>query len=239
MKKIIKTDDSSYFEADPRLHIFVGAYGSGKSEVSVHFARMLAEKHKDRQIILADLDIVNPFYRSADAISSLTEDNIRVIAPVYANTNVDVPALPPEINAIFDDGSVIGVLDLGGEDLGAKVLAGMRGKIEKTDFRVYMVINTFRPFTVDVDGIANTVGMLSEASRLPISGFIDNSNLLSETTGEELRLSYPVLRKASEQTGIPILFAAGFDKYLPADWLELTPDAVPLLRMKQSIFYNY
>lgn len=143
MKKIIKTDDSSYFEADPRLHIFVGAYGSGKSEVSVHFARMLAEKHKDRQIILADLDIVNPFYRSADAISSLTEDNIRVIAPVYANTNVDVPALPPEINAIFDDGSVIGVLDLGGEDLGAKVLAGMRGKIEKTDFRVYMVINTF------------------------------------------------------------------------------------------------
>ncbi|HHT77368.1 MAG TPA: hypothetical protein GXZ67_05735 [Clostridiaceae bacterium] len=239
MKKIIKTDDSSYFEADPRLHIFVGAYGSGKSEVSVHFARMLAEKHKDRQIILADLDIVNPFYRSADAISSLTEDNIRVIAPVYANTNVDVPALPPEINAIFDDGSVIGVLDLGGEDLGAKVLAGMRGKIEKTDFRVYMVINTFRPFTVDVDGIANTAGMLSEASRLPISGFIDNSNLLSETTGEELRLSYPVLRKASEQTGIPILFAAGFDKYLPADWLELTPDAVPLLRMKQSIFYNY
>jgi len=104
---------------------------------------------------------------------------------------------------------------------------------------VYMVINTFRPFTVDVDGIANTAGMLSEASRLPISGFIDNSNLLSETTGEELRLSYPVLRKASEQTGIPILFATGFDKYLPADWLELTPDAVPLLRMKQSIFYNY
>ena len=142
MKKIIKTDDSSYFEADPRLHIFVGAYGSGKSEVSVHFARMLAEKHKDRQIILADLDIVNPFYRSADAISSLTEDNIRVIAPVYANTNVDVPALPPEINAIFDDGSVIGVLDLGGEDLGMKVPVECVERL-KNRFRVYMATILF------------------------------------------------------------------------------------------------
>lgn len=239
MKKIIKSDESSFIEEIPRLHIFVGAYGSGKSEVSVHFARMLADKHKDRRIILADLDIVNPFYRSADALSSLIQDNIRVIAPIYANTNVDVPALPAEVNAVFDDESVIGVFDIGGEDLGAKVLAGMRRKIEKTNFRVYMVINTFRPFTVDVEGIGNTAKILSEASKLPISGFIDNSNLLSETTGEELRLSYPILREASEQTGIPILYASGLDQYLPVDWKSSTPDALPLLRMKQSIFYNY
>ncbi|MBN1891201.1 MAG: hypothetical protein JW780_00300 [Clostridiales bacterium] len=239
MKKIIKNEEECSEVKRPKLYIFIGAYGSGKSEVSVHFARMLSQAYPERDITLVDLDTVNPYYRSADAKLLLQGEGIRVIAPVFANTNVDVPAIPAEVNAVFDNPKSIGVIDVGGEDLGAKVLAGLKKRIEGTDFRVFMVVNTFRPFTVDAKGIAKTAMKLSAAANLPIYGLIDNSNLLNETTGEELEISYPVLKEASEITGIPLRFASGLDEYLPKEWVGQTSNQVPLIRMKRSIFYNY
>lgn len=239
LKKIIKTDFGDINSPEPRLYIFLGAYGSGKSEVSVHFARALSGENPDRSVVLVDLDIVNPYYRSADAAELLSGEGIRVIAPVFANTNVDVPAIPGEVNTVFDNPKSIGVFDVGGEDLGARVLSSMRSKIERTECRVFMVVNTFRPFTVDAQGIADTSKMLSKAANLPIYGFIDNSNLLNETTGEELQLSFPILKEAEALTGIPLRYASGLDEYLPKKWTDETSYGVPLLRMKKSIFYNY
>ena len=95
----------------PRLYVFVGAYGSGKSEVAVNFARKLRMENKDHKILLADLDIVNPFFRSADAREILEKENIRVISPQYANTNVDVLSVSGEMYSIFDDPSYLGVFD--------------------------------------------------------------------------------------------------------------------------------
>ncbi len=239
MKKIVKGEERSTDAGRPKLFIFLGAYGSGKSEVSVHFARMLSEAYPQRQVTLVDLDTVNPFYRSADAKALLQGEGIRVVAPIFANTNVDVPAIPAEVNSVFDNPDSIGVIDVGGEDLGAKVLAGLKKRIEGTDFRVFMVVNTFRPFTVDAKGIAETAMKLSAAADLPIYGLIDNSNLLNETTGEELEISYPILMEASAMTGIPLRFASGLDKYLPKEWVGQTGNQLPLIRMKRSIFYNY
>ena len=239
MKKIIKGEERAESTVRPKLYTFLGAYGSGKSEVSVHFARMLSEAYPERDVTLVDLDTVNPFYRSADAKTLLQGEGIRVIAPIFANTNVDVPAIPADVNAVFDNPGSIGVIDVGGEDMGAKVLAGLKKRIEGTDCRVFMVVNTFRPFTVDAKGIAETAMKLSAAANLPIYGLIDNSNLLNETTGEELEISYPILKEASEITGIPLRFASGLDEYLPKEWVGQTSDQLPLIRMKRSIFYNY
>jgi len=239
VKKIIKGEERAESTVRPKLYIFLGAYGSGKSEVSVHFARMLSEAYPERDVTLVDLDTVNPFYRSADAKTLLQGEGIRVIAPIFANTNVDVPAIPADVNAVFDNPGSIGVIDVGGEDMGAKVLAGLKKRIEGTDCRVFMVVNTFRPFTVDAKGIAETAMKLSAAANLPIYGLIDNSNLLNETTGEELEISYPILKEASEITGIPLRFASGLDEYLPKEWVGQTSDQLPLIRMKRSIFYNY
>ena len=100
-----------------RLYIFVGAYGSGKSEVSVHFARKLRRENPDRKVLLADLDIVNPFFRSADARDILEAENIRVIAPNDVNSNVESQTIPGEIYTIFDDKDYLGVFDIGGEDM--------------------------------------------------------------------------------------------------------------------------
>lgn len=239
MKKIVKSDEAGEKKGLPRLYIFLGAYGSGKSEVSVNFARMLSQAYPERDVTLVDLDTVNPFYRSADAKSLLQSEGIRVVAPIFANTNVDVPAIPGEVNAVFDNPNSIGVIDVGGEDLGAKVLSSLKKRIESTDCRVFMVVNTFRPFTVDAKGIAGTAMKLSAAASLPIYGFIDNSNMLTETTGEELEISFPILREASEITGIPLRFASGLDEYLPKEWMGQTSNQIPLIRMQRSIHYNY
>ena len=222
----------------PRLYVFVGAYVSGKSEVSVHFARKLRSENPGRKVLLADLDIINPFYRSADAREILEKENIRVIAPNYANTNVDVPSVSGEMYVIFDDPEYIGVFDIGGEDMGARILSSMRSRFDKISYTVYMVVNTLRPFTSDAASIAVMAQELEAASRLPIHGFIDNTNLLMETAADELTHSYPILSEASVITGIPLAFASGLDEYLPENWKECTNNGTPLLRMERTVLYN-
>jgi len=221
-----------------RLYVFVGAYGSGKSEVSVHFARKLRRENPDRKVLLADLDIINPFYRSADAREILEKENIRVIAPNYANTNVDVPSVSGEMYVIFDDTEYLGVFDIGGEDMGARILSSMRSRFDNISYAVYMVVNTLRPFTSDAQSIAVMAQELTAASRLPIHGFIDNTNLLMETAEDELIHSYSILSEASRITGIPLVYASGLDEYLPENWKEFTNKGVPLLRMERTVLYN-
>jgi len=225
-------------EKSPRLFVFVGAYGSGKSEVSVHFARKLRRDYPDRKILLADLDIINPFYRSVDARAILEKENIRVIAPNFANTNVDVPSVSGEMYSVFDDPEYLGVFDIGGEDMGARILSSMRSRFDNISYRVYMVVNTLRPFTSDARGIAVMAQELSAASRLPIHGFIDNSNLLAQTSSDELVHSFSILAEASKITGIPLAYASGLDEYLPIEWTEYTNSGIPLLRMERTVLYN-
>ena len=143
---------SSIFDTK-RLNIFIGAYGSGKSEISVNCAVGIKTRNPEAKVLLADLDIVNPFYRSADAARKLDNLDIRVISPSYANSNVDVPALSGEVYSIFDDESYVGVFDIGGEDMGANVLGSMHNRLLGIDYNLFMVINTLRPFTSDEDSI--------------------------------------------------------------------------------------
>ncbi len=226
-------------EKKVRLYVFVGAYGSGKSEVSVHFAHKLKKENPDAKVMLADLDIVNPYYRSADAKEVLEKEGIRVIVPEYANTNVDVPALSGEVYSAFDMPDTLAVFDIGGEDLGARVLGAMLSRFQKIEYRVFMVVNAFRPFTSDAESIKLMASELSEAARLPISGLINNSNLLEETTEEELIEGEKVLLSAQELTGIPVVYQTGLDHVLPESWKEKTPSGIPVLRMDRNVLYKY
>ena len=238
MHKSFLNKEMSGLDKNLRLYIFVGAYGSGKSEVSVNFARMLKTMNPDRKVLIADLDIVNPFFRSADAADSLKKDGIRLISPNYANTNVDAPTVTGEIFSIFDDDSFIGVFDIGGEDLGAKILASMHSRFKNIDYRMYMVVNTNRPFTADAHGIMRMAYELEASSRLKIHGLVDNTNLLELTEQSALVASYPILQQASSQMGIPIVFSSGLSENLPDTWKEFTENGIPLLRMERLVLYN-
>lgn len=223
---------------DKRLNIIIGAYGSGKSELSVNMALMMKEQRPDNKILLADLDIVNPFYRSADAARKLGEDGIRVIYPSYANSNVDAPVLSGEMYVIFDDPSYCGVFDIGGEDMGAYVLGSLYSRLKGMDFNLYMVVNTRRPFTSDAASVAQMTRELEEAARLKVDGYICNTNLLEQTTADEVIEGEQIVRQAGEITGVPLVATSVMEGLIDEEGIgRLT--APEVIRLKRTIFYDY
>ena len=223
---------------EKRLNIIVGAYGSGKSEVAVNCARLIKQEKKDGKVLLADLDIVNPFYRSADAASELEQQGVRVICPSYANSNVDAPVLTGEMYVIFDDPEYSGVFDIGGEDMGANVLGSLKSRLETADAGLYMVVNTLRPFTSDVQGIAQMASDLQEAARMKIDGYINNTNLLEHTTFEEVMEGEKIVAEAARLTGIPLL-ATTVMKDVAAPEQRASLIAPEIIELERKIRYNY
>ena len=232
------TELNEGFRLEPlrRMTVFVGAYGSGKSEVSVNFALWLATLGPTA---IADLDIINPFYRSADAASLLDQAGVRLVKPVFANTNVDVPSFGGDVFSLFDGSAQHAVLDIGGEDLGARVVSSLRPRFVPAETALYMVVNLYRPFTADVGGIVRAADMLAEAAGLPLAGLIDNTNLLGEEDPGSIVASLEETRAAARAVGVPLVFRAALDDKVPSEWGNQMPDGTPLLRMRRTIGYSF
>ncbi len=178
-----------------KTNIFVGHYGSGKTEVAVNFAI------KNKVDVIADLDTVNPYFRTNDVKKHLENNNIRVVSPCYAGTNVDIPSLPPEIYSLFS-GETKAVLDVGGDDDGAAVLGRFKGYLKEDETDVFFVINVYRPETDSVDKIIDMINLIEEASRLKVTALINNSNLMELTSYENIKKGEKIVRETSEKTGI-------------------------------------
>ena len=224
------------FYLDHRLTIIIGAYGSGKSEIAVNMSLAQRKSMPDKKLLIADLDIVNPFYRSSDCGAVLEEAGIRLITPLYAGSNVDAPVLTPEMYVIFDDESYQGIFDIGGEDMGAIVLGSIKKRIENTDTAIYMAVNTLRPFTSDPEQIAIMTNELTSAAGFKIDGYLNNTNLLEETTAEMLEEGEKKILEASKLTGIPLIancVMEGID--IPKGKLN----DHELFRMERKIHYAY
>lgn len=219
-----------------RLNIIIGAYGSGKSEVSVNCARLMKESNPDQKVLLADMDIVNPFYRSADAADKLQEMGVRVVFPSYAGSNVDAPVLSGEMYVIFDDDSYSGVFDIGGEDMGANVLGSLKTRLEGIDAGLYMVVNTLRPFTSTPMEIIAMASELQEAARMEISGFINNTNLLDETKPEMIKEGEDIILEASRLCKVPLVATTVMED---VDISSVNLDCKEIITLKKSILYNY
>ena len=224
------------FYLDHRLCIIIGAYGSGKSEIAVNMSLAQRKVMPDKKLLIADLDIVNPFYRSSDCASVLEKAGIRLVTPLYAGSNVDAPVLPPDMYVIFDDESYQGIFDIGGEDMGALVLGSLKKRIENTDAVIYMAVNTLRPFTSDPEQIAIMTNELSAAAGFKIDGYINNTNLLEETTSDMLADGESKILKASEITGVPLIANCVMDGVEISDGLLKTKE---LFKMERRIHYTY
>ncbi len=224
------------FYLDHRLTIIIGAYGSGKSEIAVNMALAQRKALPDKNLLIADLDIVNPFYRSSDCASVLEDAGIRLVTPMYAGSNVDAPVLPPDMYVIFDDESYQGVFDIGGEDMGALVLGSLKHRIENTDAVIYMAVNSLRPFTSDAEQIAIMTRELEAAAGFKINGYLNNTNLLEETTAEMLAEGEKKILEASAITGIPLVANCVMEGIDIPDGMLKTEE---LFRMNRKIFYAY
>ena len=224
------------FYLDHRLTIIIGAYGSGKSEIAVNMSLAQRKALPDKKLLIADLDIVNPFYRSSDCGAVLEEAGVRLITPLYAGSNVDAPVLTPEMYVIFDDESYQGIFDIGGEDMGAIVLGSIKKRIENTDAAIYMAVNTLRPFTSDPEQIAVMTNELAAASGFKIDGYLNNTNLLEETTADIVAEGESKVLEASKITGIPLIANCVMESVEIPDG-KLTDHE--LFKMKRTIHYAY
>lgn len=195
-----------------RITIFTGHFGSGKTEVSVNYAFQLARSGK--RTVIVDLDIVNPFFRTADAKKPLEEMGIKVIVPVYANTNVDVPSLPAQINSVFEDKSYHVVLDVGGDDLGAHILSRYNGEITREDYIHYFVVNTRRPMTRTTDEIERMVNDIQDSARLKVDSFVNNANLLGASSPEIIAEASGIIGSVSQKLNIPVGIISGMEEIL-------------------------
>lgn len=214
-----------------RITLFAGHYGSGKTNIAVNWTKAL--HREEDMVLLADLDIVNPYYRAKDSRDELEAEGIRVISSFFANSNVDLPALPQEMYAITDDRRYTCVLDVGGDDRGALALGRLNpGILEENDYEMLLVVNRFRPLTRDAESTLEVVQEIEAACRIPFTGIVNNSNLGADTTAEDILESLPYAASIQEKTGLPIRMTtveAGLYEALKGK----VPDLFPLRLQKR------
>ncbi len=186
-----------------RLTILVGHSGSGKTELAVNLALTLSEL--GHPAALADLDVVNPYFRSRERRALLEERAVRLVATSQACMDADVPALPPELNTLLQDRSLYSVLDLGGDQTGARVIARYRASILNQPHRVCFVCNARRPRTNTAEGALEVLREIEKTTGLKVTHIIGNTHLCGETTAEDVTYGARICRELSELSGIPVL----------------------------------
>ena len=165
-----------------RLSLFAGHYGSGKTNIAVNYALHLSKDGK--KVCIADLDIVNPYFRTKDSAGVLEKAGVELISPRFANTNVDLPALPAESYRLVQDKSIYGVMDIGGDDRGAYALGRFAPFIKEEDYRMAFVVNFCRPLTQTAEDALEVMREIENACGLPFTCIVNNTNLGTETTVE-------------------------------------------------------
>ena len=216
-----------------RLTLFAGHYGSGKTNIAVNYALHLAREGK--QVCIADLDIVNPYFRTKDSAAVLEAAGIHLISPHFANTNVDLPALPAEAYRLVTDKSIYGIMDIGGDDRGAYALGRyVPAMVEEGNYRMVYVANCYRPLTRTAEDALEVMREIEAACALRFTDIINNSNLGTETTVETVTASLPFIEKLSRISGLPVFATTAVTSVADALPDSLTP--VLPLQLQEKYF---
>ena len=209
-----------------RLTLFAGHYGSGKTNIAVNYALALAKEGK--AVCIADLDIVNPYFRTKDSAAVLEKAGVELISPQFANTNVDLPALPAEAYKLVTDRSTYAIMDIGGDDRGAYALGRYVPSIlEENNYRMVFVANCYRPLTRTPEEAVEVMLEIEAACGLKFTDIVNNSNLGSETTPETVLNSVAYIEKLSALSGLP-LFATAVEASVAMDLPEFNGPLIPM-----------
>ncbi|MBQ1465063.1 MAG: hypothetical protein IIZ17_00080 [Eubacteriaceae bacterium] len=208
-----------------RVSIFSGHYGSGKTNAAINYARLI--RSMGHEVIIADLDIVNPYFRTKDSEEMLAREGIEMISLPFANSNVDLPSIPSEAYRLVQDRSRYAVIDLGGDDRGALAMGRFAPYIiEENDYDMFFVVNFYRPLTTTAADAMEVIREIEGSTALRFSGIVNDSNLASETDKETILSTLPLAEELSALSGLPVVFtcvdAAMKDKPDIKDLFELT-----------------
>jgi len=186
-----------------RVTLFAGHYGSGKTNIAVNYALLLAGEGK--KVCIADMDIVNPYFRTKDSAKVLENAGVELISPKFANTNVDLPALPAESYRLVQDKSIYGIMDIGGDDRGAYALGRFVPYLkEENNYRMIFVANAYRPLTRTPEEALEVMREIEAACGLEFTDIVNNANLGNETTAETVLEAVPYMERLSALSGLPI-----------------------------------
>ena len=186
-----------------RLTLFAGHYGSGKTNIAVNYALSLAKE--GNKVCIGDLDIVNPYFRTADSAAQLEKAGVELISSRYANSNVDLPALPAENYRLVQDKTVYGIMDIGGDDRGAYALGRYVPYIKAEDnYRMVFVANCYRPLTRTPEEALEVMQEIETACKLPFTCIVNNSNLGPETTPQTVMDSLEFVQRLTQLSGLPV-----------------------------------
>lgn len=195
-----------------KINIVTGHYGSGKTEFAINYCLRLKDKFGSATI--CDMDIVNPYFRTNDAVEFLRQKGISVIAPEYANTNLDLPSLPSDIISVFSENASPSVLDVGGDDDGAVALGQFYPYLSKEDYEMFLVVNTLRPDTSDVKSIAELAAAIEYSSRCRITSIVNNTNLSYLSSANDIKDSIKLVDEAAQKLGLPVKYISGKPEFL-------------------------
>jgi len=213
------------------LVVICGNYGSGKSETALNLA---AKKKMDGlDVKIADLDLVNPYFRSREAIVPLREMGIEVVLPDQKYMHADLPILAPAVAGIIRQPAELTILDAGGDDTGVTVLAALQDYLSAKKVHMLQVINPYRPYTEDVKGCIRIKEEIEDTSKMKITGLISNANLIDETEPEHIYRGYDLVKEVSCKTGLKIEFITAASRLIPK--LDLGRLPCPVLEINRKL----
>ena len=189
-----------------KINIFAGHYGSGKTNLSVNYALMLKEEHED--VIVCDIDTVNPYFRTKDSKEVFDRNGIRLIAPEFANSNLDIPSISAAVNKAFDDPGTYSVFDVGGDDAGAVALGQFADKIQNSEYEMFLVVNKYRPLTKKPVDVVEYKNDIEAVCHIKFTGIINNSNVGEDTSAEYVLASDEYAQEVSKLTGLPLVYTS-------------------------------
>ncbi|MBO5867505.1 MAG: hypothetical protein J6Q54_01195 [Oscillospiraceae bacterium] len=216
-----------------RITLFAGHYGSGKTNIAVNYALHLAGEGK--KVCIGDLDIVNPYFRTADSAKELEKAGVELISPQFANSNVDLPALPAEAYRLVQDKASCAIMDIGGDDRGAYALGRYVPFIkEENDYRMAFVANASRPLTRTPEEALEVMREIEAACGLPFTCIVNNTNLAAETSAETVLESLGYIEALCALSGLPLWLHTA--EYTVAKELEGKLSNVFPLQLQEKYF---
>jgi hypothetical protein len=211
--------------------VIVGNYGSGKTEVSINLA--VNQRRSGLEVKIADLDLVNPYFRTREARKALSELGIEVVVPDEKYLQADLPILSPAVAGLIRRPSQLTIIDAGGNDVGATVLAALADSMGKKHVQMLQVVNPFRPFTDTIEGCLKMRDEIESASKMTINGIIGNANLIDDTSLDDIYNGYDFVKNLSDESRLALNFITAPVELLPE--LDVSRFSCPVLPIERQL----
>ncbi len=211
--------------------IITGNYGSGKTEVSINLA--VNRKREGLEVCIADLDLVNPYFRTREARVPLSKMGIDVVLPPTQYLKADLPILSPKIGGVIRNPSQLTLLDVGGNDVGATVLATLADFLKDKTFHMLQVVNPFRPFTETIKGCLKIRDEIQSSSRMTINGIIGNANLIDNTVPEDIYSGFNFVESLAVESGLPLKFITVAEELMQE--IDINRFSCPVLQISRQL----